>query len=40
MITNAGLRSSRTPFGWFNTLHIDAKGHSLSRVARVVTADD
>ena len=38
-LTAAGLRSYRTPFGWFNTLQIDAKGHPLSRVARVVTAD-
>jgi hypothetical protein len=38
-LTNAGLRSYRTPFGWFNTLQIDAKGHPLSRVARIVTAE-
>jgi len=38
-LINAGLRSCRTPFGWFNTLQIDAKGHPLSRVARIVTAD-
>ena len=35
----AGLHSLRTPFGWFNTLQIDAKGHPLSRVSRIVTAD-
>ena len=34
-----GLLTLRTPFGWFNTLQIDAKGHPLSRVARIVTAD-
>ena len=38
-LVSAGLRSYRTPFGWFNTLQIDAKGHPLSRVARTVTAD-
>ena len=38
-LLNAGLQSQRTPFGWFNTLQIDAKGHPLSRVARMVTAD-
>lgn len=38
-LLNAGLRSCRTPFGWFNTLQIDAKGHPLSRVARTVTAE-
>lgn len=27
-------RIIRTPFGWFNTLDIRAKGHPLSRVAR------
>lgn len=35
----AGLQSYRTPFGWFNTLQIDAKGHPISRVARIVTAE-
>jgi len=35
----AGLRVHRTPFGWFNALQIDAKGHPLSRVARMVSAD-
>jgi len=39
-LINAGLQSYRTPFGWFNTLQIDAKGHPLSRVARIVTADN
>ncbi len=29
----------RTPFGWFNELEIKAKGHPLSRLARVITAD-
>ena len=35
----AGLCVHRTPFGWFNTLQIDAKGHPISRVARMVSAD-
>jgi len=39
-LVNAGLRSYRTPFGWFNTLQIDAKGHPLSRVARIVTVEN
>jgi threonyl-tRNA synthetase len=26
----------RTPFGWFNTLELKAKGHPLSRVARKI----
>jgi threonyl-tRNA synthetase len=39
-LVNAGLRTYRTPFGWFNSLQIDAKGHPLSRVARIVTADE
>jgi threonyl-tRNA synthetase len=38
-LLSAGLQSQRTPFGWFHTLQIDAKGHPLSRVARTVTAD-
>ena len=39
-LLDAGLHSIRTPFGWFNALQIDAKGHPLSRVARRVTADE
>ncbi len=39
-LVNMGLHSCRTPFGWFNTLQIDAKGHPLSRVARIVTAEN
>lgn len=35
-LTNRGLTVHRTPFGWFNTLEVAAKGHPLSRVARVV----
>lgn len=31
-----GYRVERTPFGWFNTLEMRAKGHPLSRIARVV----
>jgi len=29
----------RTPFGWFNTLELRAKGHPLSRVARIISTD-
>ncbi|MEW5852661.1 MAG: threonyl-tRNA synthetase editing domain-containing protein [Myxococcota bacterium] len=32
-----GYTSLRTPFGWFHTLSIQAKGHPLSRVARQIT---
>ena len=35
-----GLAVTRTPFGWFNTLDIRAKGHPLSRVARIVNAKE
>lgn len=38
-LLQAGLRTYRTPFGWFNSLQIDAKGHPLSRVARIVTVE-
>jgi threonyl-tRNA synthetase len=34
-----GFDVSRTPFGWFNTLDIQAKGHPLSRIARIIPAD-
>lgn len=30
-----GFEVYRTPFGWFNELEIKAKGHPISRVARV-----
>ncbi len=33
-----GMDVSKTPFGWFNTFEMNAKGHPLSRVARVVTS--
>jgi len=33
-----GFRVFRTPFGWFNTLELKAKGHPLSRVARIISA--
>ena len=31
-----GFTVIRTPFGYFNTLDIKAKGHPLSRVARII----
>lgn len=34
-----GFRVFRTPFGWFNTLELRAKGHPLSRVARIISAN-
>lgn len=34
-----GFEVNRTPFGWFNTLDVKAKGHPISRVARIVTPD-
>jgi threonyl-tRNA synthetase len=33
-----GLESSRSPFGWFFSWELAAKGHPLSRVARRITA--
>lgn len=33
-LTETGLEAIRTPFGWFNRLEINAKGHPLSRVAK------
>lgn len=32
-----GFKVIRTPFGWFNTLELKAKGHPLSRVARILS---
>jgi threonyl-tRNA synthetase len=38
-LTARGFTVTRTPFGWFNTLELKAKGHPLSRVARTITAE-
>ena len=35
-LARRGFTVIRTPFGWFNTLELKAKGHPLSRVARTV----
>lgn len=37
-LARKGFNVIRTPFGWFNTLEFKAKGHPLSRVARIITA--
>ena len=34
-----GFTVTRTPFGWFNTLELKAKGHPLSRIARKVSVN-
>lgn len=36
ILAGQGYEVVRTPFGWFNTLEISAKGHPYSRVARQV----
>ncbi len=36
ILSQRGFDVVRTPFGWFNTLEIDAKGHPYSRIARKV----
>jgi len=36
-LVRSGFRVLRTPFGWFNTLELKAKGHPLSRVARTIS---
>ncbi len=40
ILASRGYDAIRTPFGWFNTLEINAKGHPYSRVARIITAVD
>ncbi len=35
-LNEMGFEVKRTPFGWFNTLEIKAKGHPLSRIAREI----
>ena len=34
-----GLEASRSPFGWFFSCELSAKGHPLSRLARRFSAD-
>ena len=36
-LKETGMKVIRTPFGWFDTLEIKAKGHPLSRVARIIS---
>jgi threonyl-tRNA synthetase len=36
-LVQEGIKVIRTPFGWFNTLELKAKGHPLSRVARTIS---
>ena len=36
-LAQLGFMVLRTPFGWFNTLELRAKGHPLSRIARQIT---
>ena len=36
-LIQGGFKVTRTPFGWFNTLELKAKGHPLSRVARIIS---
>ncbi len=37
-LVQGGFKVVRTPFGWFNTLELKAKGHPLSRVARTISS--
>ncbi|MCJ7635783.1 threonyl-tRNA synthetase editing domain-containing protein [Candidatus Bathyarchaeota archaeon] len=39
-LTEYGLKVMSTPFGWFNTLELKAKGHPLSRIARIITPSE
>ncbi len=36
-LIQGGFKVTRTPFGWFNTLELKAKGHPLSRVAKIIS---
>ena len=36
-LTQRGFTVTLTPFGWFNTLELKAKGHPLSRISRIIT---
>lgn len=36
-LIQGGFKVTKTPFGWFNTFELRAKGHPLSRVARIIS---
>ena len=38
-LNERGLETSRSPFGWFFSWELSAKGHPLSRLARRITAE-
>jgi len=38
-LAQQGFNVIRTPFGWFNTLELRAKGHPLSRMARTISSN-
>lgn len=38
-LLDKGFEVIRSPFGWFNTLEIKAKGHPISRVARIIKTE-
>jgi threonyl-tRNA synthetase len=38
-LESRGLEASRSPFGWFFSWELEAKGHPLSRVARRYVAE-
>ena len=38
-LRDRGLAVTRTPVGWFNAVGIRVKGHSLSRMFRVISAE-
>ncbi|NIO16439.1 MAG: hypothetical protein GTN70_05500 [Deltaproteobacteria bacterium] len=40
LLSERGFEVTRTPFGWFNSLEVSAKGHPLSRVARIIDPGD
>ena len=40
LLVSAGFEVHRSPFGWFTRWDLQAKGHPLSRVARLVRAGD
>lgn len=39
LLRQQGLEVTRTPFGWFYSWDLKAKGHPLSRVARMVRVE-
>ncbi len=38
-LTDAGFETKRSPFGWYKSFQLEAKGHPLAELSRTITAE-